>query len=209
MLTKKFHGFRTQIRAANADGHEMTFTASTESPDRYDEIVRISGWRLENFRKNPVFLFSHRSGDPPIGKVTEIHTESVPTPALVATVKFASGEYPFAATIEKLYRSGFLNAVSVGFLPLEEPIPRTDGGIGYEYTKQELLEISAVAVPAQPDALARAVRKGVLNTEQAEDFVRRASSAKLPEEFLRRLDAEEKEFSTIRTLDELMRALRS
>ena len=47
-----------------------------------------------------------------------------------------------------------LNAVSVGFIPLEW----TENQRGYDITKWELLEFSAVAVPANQDAIAEAVK---------------------------------------------------
>src|SRR5690606_34693226 len=57
----------------------------------------------------------------------------------------------------------FLRAVSVGFRPREFNLRRAQGGAveGVEYTKQELLEISAVAVPANPHALAKALASGL------------------------------------------------
>jgi seryl-tRNA synthetase len=61
-----------------------------------------------------------------------------------------------------------LNAVSVGFIPLEW----TENKDGYDITKWELLEFSAVAVPANQDAIAEAVKsfgnefaKGILTIE--------------------------------------------
>lgn len=61
-----------------------------------------------------------------------------------------------------------LNAVSVGFIPLEW----TETKDGYDITKWELLEFSAVAVPANQDAIAEAVKsfgnefaKGILTVE--------------------------------------------
>ena len=73
----------------------------------------------------------------------------------------------------QLYRGGFLNAVSVGFLPLEEPKPLYDADghmVGNEFTKQELLEISSVPVPANPSCLSKAIQKGILTPEQAKAF---------------------------------------
>ena len=56
-----------------------------------------------------------------------------------------------------------MNAVSVGFLPLEPPNPIHDlesNVTGWEFTAMELLETSAVSVPANSQALARCVEKG-------------------------------------------------
>jgi hypothetical protein len=58
-----------------------------------------------------------------------------------------------------------LNAVSVGFIPIEW----TETKDGYDITKWELLEFSAVAVPANQDAIAEAVKS--FGDEFAKDFV--------------------------------------
>src|SRR5690349_3175911 len=41
----------------------LDFTASDETLDRYDEIISASGWRLENYQRNPVFQNAHNYGD--------------------------------------------------------------------------------------------------------------------------------------------------
>jgi hypothetical protein len=50
-----------------------------------------------------------------------------------------------------------LRAVSVGFMPLEMTryVDLEGHMTGYEFTSQELLELSAVPIPANPEALAR------------------------------------------------------
>lgn len=59
-------------------------------------------------------------------------------------------ETELARAVKALYEQGRLKTFSVGFKPIE-----MDGNI---YTKQELLEISAVNVPANPDAQMLAYR---------------------------------------------------
>ena len=62
-----------------------------------------------------------------------------------------------------LYRQRFLRAVSVGFRARAFSFRKgRDGSVdGIEYTKQELLELSAVPVPANPHALAKAFEGGL------------------------------------------------
>ena len=62
-----------------------------------------------------------------------------------------------------LYRQRFLRAVSVGFRAKAFVFRKgRDGSTdGVEYTKQELLEVSAVPVPANPMALAKALDGGL------------------------------------------------
>jgi HK97 family phage prohead protease len=154
-----------EVRAVNDEARTIDFVASTEAVDRYGDVIRVAGWKFEAYKKNPVFLWAHKSGEPPIGKTVSIHVETSPVPTLVQKVEFAdAATYKFADTIFNLYKGGFLKAVSVGFMPLEMPKRITDSEGnqtgGYEFTNQELLELSAVPVPANPEALARAVQKG-------------------------------------------------
>src|SRR5437588_7628875 len=41
----------------------LEFIASDETLDRYDEIIMASGWKLESYRRNPVFQNAHKYGD--------------------------------------------------------------------------------------------------------------------------------------------------
>src|SRR6201995_6135940 len=61
------------IEKAASDGlRRVRFVASDETVDRYGDIIRASGWQLDNFRKNPVLLFAHDSRQPPVGQVPSI-----------------------------------------------------------------------------------------------------------------------------------------
>ena len=148
-------GLDAITRSINNESRTLEFVASTEAIDRYGDSVQQDGWNLDNFQKNPVFLWGHDSTQPPIGKVISI---AVKNNQLVATVQFATKDvYPFADTIFQLYRGGFLHAVSVGFLVSEYEIIVSDDDpsspIGAVFTAMELLEISAVPIPANPEAL--------------------------------------------------------
>ena len=134
---------------------EGTFVVavSTETPDRDNEVLRASGFELSNYRKNPVVLWAHDYSSPPIGKALWVKTVG---DKLKAKVKFASTQ--FAQEIKQLYEEGFLSAWSVGFIPKKWIDGETDSEISREYTKQEMLEFSAVPVPANPDALLEAVK---------------------------------------------------
>jgi hypothetical protein len=68
---------------------------------------------------------------------------------LLNTVEFGTQD-ALAVEIERKYRSGIMNAEAVGFRPLEF---RQRRGGGTEFIRQELLEFSTVAVPANAGAL--------------------------------------------------------
>lgn len=131
----------------------MEFVLSDETPDRLGDVISVSGWDLTNFKKNPVALFGHRS-DFPIGTWSNLRAKDG---ALRGHLKMApEGTSPRIDEIRKLIDAGILKAVSVGFRPVEHQPRRTKNGDsvdGYLYTKSELVEVSVVSVPANPNAL--------------------------------------------------------
>lgn len=150
----------TQVKAIDDDNRRITFVMSTETVDRDGDVIRQDGWDLEGFKKNPVFLVFHDQRQFPIGKVETIGVES---DRLIGTVKFADrGTYETADIAYELYKQGIMNAVSVSFAAKEyEPM---DGG-GLEIKSQELFELSAVPVPANPEAVAVASKALGLMTD--------------------------------------------
>ena len=81
----------------------------------------------------------------------------------------------FAQEVAVLYRTGFQKGVSVGFKPLryeERRHEKTGAFLGIRFLEHELLEISAVPVPANRNGLTRALEQ-----------------APLVGEYLRRIDA--------------------
>jgi HK97 family phage prohead protease len=154
------------IRAYRADGGSkdgpIPFVASTEVPARDGMIIEADGWMLENFSRNNLVLWCHDyfGGRPPIGKAeASIDTQAKQLKALVT---FDMGD-PFAAEIARKYREGFLNAVSVGFDIQEMTIPTTTAELSEprRVSKAELLEISAVPIPADPKALMERQQRGI------------------------------------------------
>lgn len=145
------------VRAAPADGNTVVI-ASTATPDRMDDVVDQS-WYLDRYRTNPVILWAHDPTELPVGKAVRVDVEDG---RLVAEIEWDES-HPKGADVARQFREGFLSAVSVGFrpgrsiprsqLPPEDP-RRKDGGWGVVFLDNELLEISAVPIPANPDAVA-------------------------------------------------------
>ncbi|MRR38067.1 hypothetical protein EG829_26145 [bacterium] len=139
----------------------LDFICSTGDLDRYGEIIEPTGWRLDDYRRNPVFQNAHRYGDVShtIGRalITEVRDIGNGRKGLFQRIQFAVDVNPVAKIAYGLYRDGFLRAVSVGFIPLRWEEGNERSGFRRRYIEQELLEVSAVAVPANREAL-------VLNT---------------------------------------------
>ncbi len=149
------------VKAIDKEKRLIDFAISTERVDRMGDVITVSGWKLKEFRRNPVILFGHNSRQPPIGRAIKVgKTDS----ALTATAQFMERDLnEFADSVYRMYLEGFMRAVSVGFIPLaRERIEDDDGDFtGFKFTKQELLEFSAVPIPANPDALINARSAGI------------------------------------------------
>jgi len=133
---------------------------------------------LENYMKNPVFIWAHEYDQPPIGKAVNVMIDAG-AKKLLFDVKFPTAEeYPFADTIYKLYKGGYLNATSVGFHGMKHKTRDEEAVLnlpewqrGRRYMEQELLELSAVPVPANPNALVSMRSKGINDDDISKIFV--------------------------------------
>ena len=159
--TRRIKALLIETKAAESGEKVFRFRASTDVLDRQGEIVTVNGWELANYRANPVFMWAHDYAKPPIGKVVALENDDK---GLLADVVFDVAD-DFAQQIQGKYERGILNAVSVGFQPLEISVPK-DGKAPTQHTHKELLEISAVPVPAAPDALIQRWAQEVLQADK-------------------------------------------
>lgn len=160
MANKMLHT-KAEVTRENISLEEGVIDAvvgSTNVLDRMGDVIDQAGWDLRNYEKNPVILWGHnvREERPPIGKAMKVWVEGKQerTKKLMFKVKFDLFDQ-FAAEIYRKIKEGFINTVSVGFLPTEwEDLKGSTGPFaGRKYTKQELLELSFVPVPANPEAV--------------------------------------------------------
>ena len=161
--TKVRASFDTEVKAGEGDSRTLTFTISSAAVDRMGDTIKVDGWKLDAYRKNPVVLWGHDATDFPIAKSNKIWTESG---NLMSDAEFVPKENPatgmHAEGILQLYKGGFLSAVSVGFNPLkyaftDDPKRR----FGIDFLEQELLEFSCVTVPANAEALIEGRAAGI------------------------------------------------
>jgi HK97 family phage prohead protease len=159
------------IRKANEAGKDgLTFLASVELPDRDNDIIYISGIDTANIQKNPVFLANHNIRSKPIGKITAFRKMLDGDPkSLEIDVVFADTED--GIEYKYLYENGFMNAVSIQFVP--KVYNRNEERKGYDVYESELLEVSAVTVPANQYAL---VKKGFQLERQTAELLAKVES---------------------------------
>jgi HK97 family phage prohead protease len=144
------------------DDRTLRFTISTGGVDRDLDKIDVRGWQLDNYARNPVVLWAHRSDEPPIGKAVDFGKDDH---RLFSAVQFVPGDGSygkagdFAEMIYRLASTGFLSATSVGFRPIkydftDDPTRGGDDWFpGIDFHEQELVELSIVPVPSNPDAL--------------------------------------------------------
>ena len=171
------HGLHTEVRESADDqvaSSTLDFITSSETLDRYDEIISAAGWNLDNYRRNPVFQNAHQYGDIifTLGKalVTEVRMAGAQR-VLFQRIEFATGVNPMARIAYGLYKGKFLNAVSVGFVPLRWETGGADSSFRRKYLEQELLEVSAVGIPANPEALQLGLKAGAIQKADLRDLL--------------------------------------
>ena len=172
-LLRKWRG--AACPPVEGDPEQMGFVLSTDEVDRYGDVIEAGGWDLAAYRSNPVFLWAHDYARPVIGRAVDTWLESH---RLLARMEFAAT--PFAMEVAGLYRAGYQRGVSVGFRPLryrERRDEKTGALLGIRFLEQELLEVSAVPVPANGHALKRALDQA----PRAGEYLRRAASGPEPE----------------------------
>ena len=199
-MIKKF--LEAEIKSVNKEEGTFEVVASSGKVDRLGDTIDPKGWYLTNYKKNPVILWSHSTGGmfggvavPPVARADKVWVEDEKE----LKIKGRFADTPFAQELKTLVEGGFLNAVSVGFLPLvetkkgdieiegkmyrratDEEIKKGiyDNEYGEKFTKQELLEVSWVSVPALPQALVSARKMNLaLVTKALEEEIKESPEA--------------------------------
>lgn len=190
--------FTGEIKAVNDNEGTLTAYVSTGGKDRMDEVLEPSGADLKTYRKNPVVLWAHDYSTPPIGK--DLWTKK-DDKGILSKVKFADTD--FAQEIFGLYKEGFMNAFSVGFIPKKWVDGKGDKQASRTYTEWEMIEYSAVPVPANPEALALAMSKGIISEDTKKSLETNVTDEVTDEVTKNVTDEEEDVVVTKTTIDEI------
>lgn len=119
--------------------NKLVAIASTEDRDRSGDVLSVKKWDFSKFILNPVLQAGHDYRPQytiGVAKNLRIEGTKVVFEPVFHTIT------PLAKQIKEMYEQGFLKAWSVGFIPGQS-----------KEEKNELLEVSAVAVPANAFAL--------------------------------------------------------
>lgn len=176
-MTDPIRYFLAQIKGIDKEARTLTAVASFLSIDRDNEVILPKAFDLGSFKDNPVIMAGHTyhtsDGSPTvIGKALSIQRKK---DQLVFKMEFADTD--LAEEYWKLYSGGFMRAFSVGFIPfsggwetdkekIRELLSSAGANLDLDsiyrvYTKVELIEISAVAIPSNRESLVMASAKGI------------------------------------------------
>lgn len=176
----------TEPRVIDAEKGIVEYVASNETIDGHGDKVLISGWRFDRMEKNAPFLDSHRKGSihDVLGRVLGARVEDND---LIERVQWAVGlGDPKIDLGFRLTETGYLKAVSVGFEKLKFISKYLDRarkkrnrqfermvaefGVSPEeaaemntlFVEQRQVELSAVTIGSNPDALLKGFESGVV-----------------------------------------------
>jgi len=142
------------------DERRVRGVISTDQIDAYNTIVDPGGARVSGYMNYASVLFNHDSSLL-IGNADQVvrHENSVE-----AEWRFLpEGVSDLADRVWKLYKDGWLNGYSIGFVPLEWEDDTVDGMDIVRFLEWEMKEFSLTSVPANAGAMAR-------NSEAMETF---------------------------------------
>jgi hypothetical protein len=132
-----------------------------------DNTLNRKGWRLlvegidmEGFSKNPVCIIQHNTWSIPVGKWKNLRVEQG---QFLGTVEFDRNDEE-AVKLYWKYIDGYMNAVSLHIIPIEESDAPEYLVKGQRYgtiTKSELLEVSLVTIPGQKNAVRLSTPEGL------------------------------------------------
>jgi len=169
------------VKEFDEEAKVLSFRGTTEDEDRSGDVVVADGGDFQNFSKNPLFLWAHdHSGKTlPIGKALSI--DKISGVGADFKIQFDAKD-PFAMEVYRKYKEGYLHAVSVGFIAHKAERRLDDSGEpmwppAYKFLEWELLELSGVPIPANPNALRNAYQKFL-------EYMSIATNGKEPEEVL-------------------------
>jgi HK97 family phage major capsid protein/HK97 family phage prohead protease len=139
--------------------------ATTPSPDRMNDVVVPEGIEI----KLPIpFLDGHDSGKP-IGLVVaaKITPDGMPVKIQMA----GPGIAQFIDEAWALIKNGLIRGLSIGFRSLEESFDKELQG--YKYLRTEIMELSAVTIPANAEATITSVKSFAVSEQAASGNKRR------------------------------------
>jgi len=158
-VEKQLKQLSFKVKVVDQENRVIEMIGSDESNDRAGDKMLLAGAKLDNFKKNPVIVANHNYGQSEkptvIGRALSITIEKS---QMIFKIQFAETEN--GKEWFYLYANKYMNASSIGFIPIDFE-PNSSGG--YDFKTWELLELSLISVPCNPNAVQRAYKSGKIS----------------------------------------------
>lgn len=146
-----------KVKAVNDDGEKRTITgiASTPKQDRDDDIMDMAGCKFAL----PIPLLWQHNHNEPIGEVTEarVTDDGIEITATIVKIEEEGSLKNRTDEAWQSIKSGLVKCLSIGFKLIEYNYMEDSWGLHIK--EWEWYELSAVTVPANPDAMITSVKK--------------------------------------------------
>lgn len=142
-----------ETKDVDSEGRVITGIATTPRVDSYNDIVEPQGVQY----RGPVNLYLYHDTNRPVGTVEfgKATKQGIPFKAKLPDVREFGTVRDRVNEAWHSVKYKLLQAVSIGFRPIDyEPIK----GGGVRYKSWEMLELSLVGVPANPDATIQTIK---------------------------------------------------
>lgn len=168
---------KANLRSFDSENNKATFVASSAAQDRHGTVVNQKNWHLDSYRANPIVGYQHELYGAPCeksdpddvigrGHVYFEENRDMEDQNLMIDIEFDDDpDNDRARKVARKVERGFLNAVSVGFIPVGEgrygrvnekgEVEEKDT---FFFDGQELLEVSVVNIPSNPEAVQQQLR---------------------------------------------------
>ncbi|MEY2859136.1 MAG: Pectobacterium phage [Cyanobacteriota bacterium] len=168
-MTMQYLGFEFDKKSTRNGGIIIEGFSNKNVPDRGNERVDPHGGMLDNYKKNPVYLFDHGKdpafGNMPVGKsmVVELQDSGIYTKGMISNSKTEK-----ISAVRDLVEEGILKAFSIGF----DPKRGEKDADGIHVIKVwELIEQSIVPIPMNQDSIFSAMQKRFKNNTFGQMFL--------------------------------------
>jgi HK97 family phage prohead protease len=148
-----------EVKSVDDEQRFIRGIATTPTPDRLHDVVVPGGGKMSL----PLPLLYQHDAKQPIGHVV---AADVTDAGISITAQIAKGVAPYIDEAWSLIKAGLVRGLSIGFRPTKDPTP-IKGTHGLRFGDWELLEISAVTIPANEQATILTVKQFDLRTRAA------------------------------------------
>jgi len=169
-----FHKAPVNVSAPDNEQQYDVSWISTETPDRYGEVMIAGGMDDSEFALNPIVTLNHCYTEPPIGncawrkRATQGKTVGIQAKTIYPTEPEGFQGVWAPTNVFLMVQAGLLNAKSIGWLPVEWHYPDQQEAAANGWTtdlkvidKWILIEYAVGTIPVNPETVVQMVPKTI------------------------------------------------